>query len=129
MPPRLGHFRVSMALLLIIIAGFLACGWAQPEANAAQVTLRWDYTASGAAGFMLYCGPSSKNYSTRLNVGNTDTYTIGAMVVSARQSPAPSCTHRVFCAAAISSEIEALVIGRVGDLHYSYSKPLTDVGV
>src|SRR5512138_2009533 len=79
MPPRLGHFRVSMALLLIIIAGFLACGWAQPEANAAQVTLRWDYTASGAAGFMLYCGPSSKNYSTRLNVGNTDTYTIGTL--------------------------------------------------
>src|SRR4029453_17974613 len=51
--------------------------------HAAQVTLRWDYTASGAAGFVLYCGPSSGSYSTRIDVGNTDTYTIGTLPVGA----------------------------------------------
>jgi hypothetical protein len=40
------------------------------------VTLRWDYTASGAAGFVLYCGPASRNYRTRIDVGNADSYTI-----------------------------------------------------
>jgi PKD repeat protein len=43
---------------------------------AAPVTFRWDYTASGAAGFMLYCGSASRNYTTKVDVGNTDSHTI-----------------------------------------------------
>jgi len=58
-------------------------GFTQTEAHAAQVTLRWDYSASGAAGFMLYCGSSSRNYPTRIDVGNTDTYTIGTLAEGA----------------------------------------------
>jgi hypothetical protein len=38
--------------------------------------LRWDYTDSGAAGFVLYCGPATHNYRSRIDVGNTDTYTL-----------------------------------------------------
>ena len=38
--------------------------------------MRWDYDASGAAGFVLYCGLASRSYSTRIDVGNIDTYMI-----------------------------------------------------
>jgi hypothetical protein len=48
-----------------------------PQAKAAQVMLRWDYTVSGAAGFVLYCGTASRTYRTRVDVGNTDTYLLG----------------------------------------------------
>jgi PKD repeat protein len=44
--------------------------------SAAPVTFRWDYTASGAAGFMLHCGSASRNYTTKVDVGNADSYTI-----------------------------------------------------
>jgi PKD repeat protein len=47
--------------------------------HAAQVTLRWDYAASGAAGFVLYCGPASRSYPIRVDVGNTDAYTIASL--------------------------------------------------
>jgi PKD repeat protein len=48
-------------------------------ALAAQVTLRWDYTASGASGFVVYCGSASGNYSSRIDVGNTDTYVLSGL--------------------------------------------------
>jgi PKD repeat protein len=73
--------RIRFTGLCITIASLLMSGWMQSDAHAAQVTLRWDYAASGAAGFMLYCGPSSRNYPTRIDVGNTDTYTIGTLAV------------------------------------------------
>jgi PKD repeat protein len=47
------------------------------------VTLRWDYSASGAAGFMLYCGAASRSYSTKVDIGNVDTYTIGTLTEGA----------------------------------------------
>jgi PKD repeat protein len=53
-------------------------------AKAGPVTFRWDYTASGAAGFMLYCGSASRSYSTRVDVGNTETYTISTLKEGAR---------------------------------------------
>ena len=46
------------------------------EVKSAQATLAWDYTASGAAGFVLYCGSASGVYSTRIDVGNTTTFTV-----------------------------------------------------
>ena len=42
-----------------------------------------DYTASGATGFVLYCGPASRNYTTRIDVGNAETYAIGTLPVGA----------------------------------------------
>lgn len=50
-----------------------------PFANAAAVTLRWDYTASGAAGFMLYCGLATGRYTAIVDTGNTDTYTLSGL--------------------------------------------------
>jgi PKD repeat protein len=70
---------IRAAWLHCTFISLLISGWAQHEAYAAQVTLRWDYHASGAAGFMLYCGNSSRTYSTRLDVGNTETFTIGTL--------------------------------------------------
>ncbi len=46
------------------------------DVPAADVTFRWDYDAPGAAGFALYCGASSRAYSMRTEVGNTDSFTI-----------------------------------------------------
>lgn len=71
--------RIRLTCLCITVACPLMSGLTQTEAHAAQVTLRWDYSASGAAGFMLYCGPSSRNYPTRIDVGNTETYAIGTL--------------------------------------------------
>ena len=52
----------------------LLCGLGWQEAFARPVTFTWDYSASGAAGFVLYCGPSSGNYTTRVDVLNTVAY-------------------------------------------------------
>ena len=46
------------------------------HAQAASFTVSWDFSASGAAGFALYCGTSSGSYATRYNVGNTTTFTV-----------------------------------------------------
>ena len=75
---RIRFARLTLALTVLLAAGLLRC-----EAQAAQTTLRWDYSASGAAGFVLYCGASSRSYSTRVDVGNTDTYIIGTLPVGA----------------------------------------------
>jgi hypothetical protein len=47
-----------------------------PEAYSADVIFRWDYSASGAAGFALYCGLASRSYTTRIDAGNTDAITL-----------------------------------------------------
>jgi hypothetical protein len=57
------------AVLCLALAGALA----GVDARAAQLTFRWDYAASGAAGFVLYCGNPSGVYPTSVDVGNTDT--------------------------------------------------------
>src|SRR6476620_8630282 len=75
------YLRVSVVwFVLLSQAPFVLL---QGEADAASVTLAWDYTASGAAGFVVYCGSSSRNYSLRVDVGNTDIYTIGTLIEGA----------------------------------------------
>jgi hypothetical protein len=63
----------------VLIAGWFLAGFIPLQANAVPVQLRWDYSASGAAGFVLYCGPASRTYRTRIDIGNTETYTIGSL--------------------------------------------------
>ncbi len=55
------------------------------DASAAQASLLWDYTASGAAGFALYCGTSSGSgsYTNRIDVGNTTSYTLTGLADAA----------------------------------------------
>jgi PKD repeat protein len=70
---RLAKAAFLSTALLVLTA---VAAWQPSPADAAQVTLRWDYTASGASGFMLYCGASPGSYTSRVDAGNTDTYTL-----------------------------------------------------
>lgn len=63
----------STCLRLLAIAMLPA---AHPEARAVDVRISWDYGASGASGFMLYCGPSSGKYLSPVDVGNTQSHTV-----------------------------------------------------
>jgi PKD repeat protein len=66
-------------LLRIAVSILLTCAALQ-HVHAAQVTFRWDYEASGAAGFVLYCGQSSSSYTTRVDAGNSDTHTLTGLL-------------------------------------------------
>ena len=68
--PRSGSaFRSGAAVCLAFLVGVPAL-----DALPADVTVRWDYTESGAAGFALYCGWLPGSYDTRTDVGDTDTF-------------------------------------------------------
>jgi hypothetical protein len=71
--------RCRAACLISALLASAATALVPLQAQAATVTFRWDYGASGAAGFMLYCGNSSKNYSLRVDVGNTDAFAISTL--------------------------------------------------
>ena len=75
--------RFSRTLLLHDVGVVLGLYLTSTPACAGQATLSWDYTASGAAGFVLYCGTSNANYSTRIDVGNTISYTLTGSVAGA----------------------------------------------
>jgi PKD repeat protein len=101
--------RACVALLVVIVAGLVPHRLVQPEANATQVSFRWDYVASGAAGFVLYCGPSSKNYPTRIDVGNTDTYVIGTLKEGATSFCAVTAYDPAKVESSFSNEVSVLV--------------------
>jgi len=63
------HIKTDSLLYALCVMASLYMASAQTYAG--QASLQWDYTASGAAGFVLYCGTSSGNYTTRIDVGNT----------------------------------------------------------
>lgn len=67
---RIRSQRRKLAAVLAVIWPLLI----PVSAHAGQVTFRWDYSASGAAGFKLYCGLSSGEYTIVVDAGNTDTY-------------------------------------------------------
>ena len=46
---------------------------------AGQGNLAWDYSTTGAAGFALYCGTGSGQYSQRINAGNRTGYTLTSL--------------------------------------------------
>jgi hypothetical protein len=54
----------------------LLCLFLSPSAFAASVTLSWDAdtTAPDLAGYMLYYGYASRNYSVSVDVGNYTTF-------------------------------------------------------
>ena len=65
MLPKQHAVRAFLMPLLFLTASMVCSGFAPSEASASEVTLRWDYTTSGAAGFILYCGPASRDYRGR----------------------------------------------------------------
>jgi PKD repeat protein len=74
--PPVQRYHASARATFLCTAALVVGLGLYASARAAQVTLRWDYGASGAAGFVLYCGLSSRSYATRFDVGNTDTYVV-----------------------------------------------------
>lgn len=88
-------------------------------AQAAAVTLRWDYTASGAAGFVLYCGPASRSYSTRIDVGNTETYTITSLPEGATSFCAVTAYDTAKVESARSNELSFYVAGVAPVVNFS----------
>jgi len=63
-----GLFAPTLALaLLLLLAG---------TAHAGAINFRWDYTSSGAAGFALHCGTSSRSYTVHIDAGNSDSATV-----------------------------------------------------
>lgn len=91
------HFLIASTVLL----GVLLHG----EARAAQVTFSWDYTASGAAGFALYCGTSSGQYSTRIDVGNRTSYVLTGLAAGSSWF----CVTTAYDAARLESPYSAQV--------------------
>jgi hypothetical protein len=59
--------------LLCLVLG-LSMSFFQESANAAQITLAWD-ESDAAAGYKIYSGTASNNYTWVVDVGNTLSYT------------------------------------------------------
>jgi hypothetical protein len=61
--------RLGTRFCMLVVSSTLAL-----DGYPADVTVRWDYTQSGAAGFALHCGSAANSYTSRTDVGNTDTF-------------------------------------------------------
>jgi PKD repeat protein len=105
----------------IVTVGVPLCEIVQPVAHAAQLTFQWDYTASGAAGFVFYCGPTSGNYLTRIDVGNTETYTITTLKEGATTFCAVTAYDPAKVESTFSNEVSVLVPYTVPSANFSAS--------
>ena len=74
---RMPRRRCAVRAVLLCAFSLLVC----PAAWCSEsVSLTWDTaTASGVVGYYLYCGPSSGNYTTRIDVGNNTTVNISGL--------------------------------------------------
>lgn len=72
------------AIRVVVLSALAALGFAQSPVNAAQVTFAWDYSASGAAGFAVYCGGASGAYTSRYDAGNALAYTVSSVAEGSR---------------------------------------------
>lgn len=71
--------KLPMTALISIFIAVLALSAA--SAHAASVTLAWDppSTSVSLAGYKVYYGTSSRNYTQSVNAGNTATYTVSGL--------------------------------------------------
>src|SRR5690348_7846952 len=67
---RIAPLRIGFAML-IASSVMVHC-----LAHAGQASLAWDYTSAGAVGFVLNCGTSSGNYTSRIDVGSNKSFTV-----------------------------------------------------
>jgi PKD repeat protein len=91
----------------------------QTPAEAAQATLRWDYTASGASGFALHCGASSGSYTSRIDVGNTDTYTLTNLVAGSTRYCVVTAYDSARVESAFSNEVTVSVASDAPVVNFS----------
>jgi hypothetical protein len=68
-----GFYPLIIIGLWCLVFG-LSMPFAQGRADAAQINLAWD-VSDGAAGYKIYSGTASNNYTWVVNVGNTTSYT------------------------------------------------------
>ena len=80
-----------------------------PTAYAGQLSFAWDYSASGAAGFELYCGPASRAYTLRFDVGDAQTYSVSGLTEGARYYCAVTAYDPSRAQSEFSDEISAVV--------------------
>jgi hypothetical protein len=71
--------HLSTRLVHRIVHAFALVALAQTAVEAADITVGWDYTASGASGFMLHCGSATGSYTSRFDAGNADRYTLKSL--------------------------------------------------
>jgi len=123
--------RIRSRSALTYVASFvplsivlLLCGLGGQDAFARSVTFAWDYTASGAAGFVLYCGPSSGNYTTRVDVLNTVSYTIATLPEGATSFCSVTAYDATKVESPASNEVSVLVQYSPPTVNFSAS-PMT----
>ena len=76
--------RVSVAAHGSWVAGMMAVLWSSPAWAASSLTLAWDpSTSTNVAGYRIYYGPSSRNYTNTLDVGNATSATLSNLVTGA----------------------------------------------
>ncbi len=73
---RLGGVRIWSAMLFVILFSVFLFS---PSIEAADVTLAWDPSESTVAGYKVYVGTSSRNYSSSTDVGNNTQYTLSGL--------------------------------------------------
>ena len=75
---RINSLRTShrLGLSLILTLGFVSMLFTQQAYAAAQATVAWNADSAQVAGYDVYYGTSSGNYTTTLNVGNTTSATL-----------------------------------------------------
>jgi hypothetical protein len=73
---KIGLLRISRSgLSFIVVLAFVSTLFAQ-QAFAVQATMAWNPGSGSVAGYDVYYGTTSGNYTTNLNVGNTTTTTL-----------------------------------------------------
>ena len=71
---------IIFMFLLLLVPGALCLAPFISTADAASVTLAWDYNQEDdLAGYRLHYGNSSGNYSEVIDVGNNNRYTVGGL--------------------------------------------------
>ena len=73
---RISSLRTSYRLGLGLILALVSMLFAQQAYAAAQATVAWNADSAQVAGYDVYCGTSSGNYTTTLNAGNTTSATL-----------------------------------------------------
>jgi PKD repeat protein len=95
------------------------------HAIAGQATVGWDYSATGAAGFAVYCGSASAQYTNRWDAGNASSVTITNLTAGATYY----CASRAYDASkvegAYSNEIKFTVPGGTTSTPTSSPPPTT----
>jgi PKD repeat protein len=102
------HNSFGLVLKLALLLTILPAMW-PINAHAGEVTFAWDYTASGAAGFVLYCGTSSGNYTIRSDAGNAVNYTQRGLTEGARYYCAVTAYDAGRAESGFSNEVSAVV--------------------